>query len=113
MKEAAKDHFLGRKGRRLNCAQSVAEAFRGKYSLDEKTTLQLSRCGGGMAPDGYCGAFYAAKCILAAHLPHRLEQGMEQLRTAAGSLKCKEVKSLSKLPCHECVGKAAEVLEGK
>ncbi len=112
MKETAKAYFLGKKGPyRLNCAQSVAETFRSKFPLEEKKAAILGACGGGMAPDGLCGAFYAAKCILEQHLPHRLDPGMEELQAAAGSLKCKEIKALRKLPCHECVGKAAEVLE--
>lgn len=114
MKEKAKDHFLGRDNkRRLNCAQSVAETFREKFPLEEKKAAILSACGGGMAPGGLCGAFYAARCIMEHHLSHRLEDGLKQLQKAAGSLKCKEIKALKKLPCHECVAKAAEVLEDR
>ena len=114
MKETAKAYFLGKKGsRRLNCAQSVAETFREKYSLDEKKTTILSACGGGMAPEGYCGAFYAAKCLLDHHFPQRAQESMAQLHSAADSLKCREIKALKKLPCVGCVEKAAEVVEGK
>lgn len=113
MKETAKAHFLGKNGRRLNCAQSVAETFREKFPLQEKKSAILSACGGGMAPEGYCGAFYAAKCILDHHFPHRAQESMAQLHSAAGSLKCREIKALKKLPCLGCVEKAAEVVEGK
>ena len=114
MKETAKAYFLGKKGpRRLNCAQSVAETFREQLPLEEKTTVLLSACGGGMAPEGYCGAFYAAKCILDHHFPHRVQEGLAQLHSIAGSLKCREIKALKKLPCVGCVEKAAEVVEGK
>lgn len=114
MKETAKVYFLGKKGpRRLNCAQSVAETFREKLPLEEKTATLLSACGGGMAPNGYCGAFYAAKCLLEHHAPHRAQESMEQLHSAAGSLKCREIKALKKLSCVGCVEKAAEVVEGK
>ncbi len=113
MREIAKDHFLGRKdGRRLNCAQSIAETFRDRFPLGEKKSALLSACGGGMAPEGLCGAFYAAKCILEHYCPQHLGKGLEQMKEAAGSLKCKEVKTLKKLPCHECVGKAAEIIQG-
>lgn len=114
MKETAKAYFLGKKGpRRLNCAQSVAETFRERFPLEEKTTVLLSACGGGMAPQGYCGAFYAAKCILDHHFPHRSGESMEKLASSAGSLKCREIKALKKLPCVGCVEKAAEAVEGK
>jgi len=112
MKETAKAYFLGKKGpHRLNCAQSVAETFRGRFPFGEKTTLLFSTCGGGRAPEGYCGAFYAAKRILERHFPHRAAEGMERLRSAAGSLKCCEIKTLKKLPCVGCVEKAVEVIE--
>ena len=113
MKETAKAYFLGKKGsRRLNCAQSVAETFRERFPVEEETTLLFSTCGGGMAPEGYCGAFYAVKCILEKHTPHRVEEGLERLRSAAGSLKCREIKALKKLPCVGCVEKAVEVIAG-
>jgi hypothetical protein len=35
---------------------------------------------------------------------------MKDLQEAAGSLKCKEIKALRKLPCHECVAKSAEII---
>lgn len=113
MKEIAKAHFTGKNGRRLNCAESVAETFRAQFPLEGKISASLSTCGGGMAPDGYCGAFYAAKCLLEHHFPHRSQEGLEQLRIAAGSLKCREIKALRKLPCIDCVGKAAAIVEGK
>ncbi|MFA5159466.1 MAG: C-GCAxxG-C-C family (seleno)protein [Candidatus Omnitrophota bacterium] len=114
MKETAKAYFLGKKGpRRLNCAQSVAETFREQFPLEEKITMLLSACGGGMAPEGYCGAFYAAKCLLDRHFPNRTQAGMAQLHSVAGSLKCREIKTLKKLLCVGCVEKAAEVVEGK
>lgn len=112
MKETAKAYFLGKKGPRLNCAQSVAEVFREKFPLDEKTASSLSACGGGKAPGGYCGAFYAAKCILEKHFPQRSAKGMAELLSAAGSLKCVEVKAIRKLSCVGCVEKSVEVVEG-
>lgn len=112
MKETAKAYFLGKKGpRRLNCAQSVAETFREKYPLAEKKATILFACGGGMAPEGYCGAFYAAKCLLDHHFPYLAQESMAQLHAAAGSLKCREIKALRKLPCLGCVEKAAEVVD--
>jgi len=113
MKEIAKAYFLGKKGPRRNCAQSVAEALQEKFPCDKETAVLFSTCGGGKAPEGYCGSFYAAKCILERYFPHRLEAGMEQLRVSAGSLKCLEIKTLKKLPCVGCVEKAVEVIEGQ
>lgn len=110
MKETAKAYFLGKKGPRLNCAQSVAEVFREKYPLEEKLMLSLPDCGKGMAPEGYCGAIYSAKCILEKYAPHRLEESEAQFLAAAGSLQCLEIKALKKLFCVGCVEKAVEIV---
>jgi len=111
MKETAKAYFLGKKGpSKLNCARSVAETFRERFPLDEKTAMSLAACGGGMAPEGYCGAFYAARCILEQYFPQHSAEGLERLRVSAGSLKCREIKALKKLPCVGCVEKAAEII---
>jgi len=91
----------------------ATETFLEKYPLDEKKTTILSACGGEMAPEGYCGAFYAAKCLLDRHFPHRAQDGIKEFHAAAGSLKYREIKTLKKLPCIGCVEKAAEVGEGK
>ncbi len=108
---SAADHFLGKNGcPRLNCASSVAEAFKDRFPLEGKTVAPLSACGGGRAPGGLCGAFFAAKSILEIYVPHRLEESLEEMRQAAGSLLCREVKSLKKLPCHHCVELAAKLL---
>ncbi len=114
MKELAKAYYLGKKGpRRLNCAQSIAETFREKFPFDEETMELLSSCGGGKAPEGYCGAFYATKRILDRHFSQVAEEKMELLRSFAGSLKCREIKSLKKKSCLECIEKSVEVVDGQ
>ena len=112
MKETAKAYYLGKKGpRRLNCAQSIAETLREKYPLEGKTVELLSTCGGGRAPEGYCGAFYAAKSILERYSPQSTAEKMELLRSFAGSLKCRDIKALKKKNCLECIEKSVEIAE--
>jgi hypothetical protein len=72
----------------------------------------LLNCGKGMAPEGYCGAFYSAKCILEKYAPHRVKESVDQFLACAGSLKCAEIKALKKLFCVGCVEKAVELVEG-
>ena len=113
MKETAKAYYLGKEGpRRLNCAQSIAETLREKFPLDEETSASLATCGGGMAPDGYCGAFYATKRILERHFPEKAEERMAQLQSFAGSLKCREIKALKKKSCLDCIGQSVEIVTG-
>ena len=112
--EKAKNHYLGRSGsKRMNCCESVAHAFKHAVPLSEEELRSFGGCGGGRAPEGYCGAFYAARYILERHFPHRVQEGMKELHAVAGSLKCREIKTLKKLPCIGCVEKAAEVVDKK
>ena len=85
---------------RLNCAQSVLYAWREVFGETTITVADLKPFGAGRAPDGLCGAVYAA-CRLA---PDRAEEG---------SLHCKEIRAAKKHPCADCVAEAAELLEGK
>jgi len=113
VKETAKAYYLGKKGpHRLNCAQSIAVTLQEKFPVDEGAMELFSTCGGGRAPEGYCGAFYATKCILDRHFPQAAEEKMELLRSFAGSLKCREIKALKKKNCLECIGQAVEVFAG-
>ncbi len=110
----ARENYLDRSGpRKLNCAESVAQAFRHAVPLSEEELRSFRGCGGGKAPEGYCGAFYAARYILERHFPHRAQESMAQLHSEAGSLKCREIRTLKKLPCVGCVEKAAEAVERK
>ena len=97
----------------MNCCESVAHAFKHAVPLSEEELRSFEGYGGGKAPGGYCGAFYAARYILEHHFPHRAQDGMKELHSVAGSLKCLEIKALKKLPCVGCVEKAAEVVERK
>ena len=113
MKETAKAYYLGKKGpQRLNCAQSIAETLREKFPLDEANMKLFSTCGGGRAPEGYCGAFYATKSILERYAPQSAAEKMESLQSFAGSLKCREIKALKKKSCLECIGQAVEAVVG-
>ena len=113
MKETARAYYLGKKGpHKLNCAQWIAETFREQFPLDEGTMELFSACGGGRAPEGCCGAFYATRCILERYFPRNAAEKMERLRTFAGSLKCREIKALKKKSCLDCIEKAEEAVGG-
>jgi hypothetical protein len=95
---------------RLNCAQSVLYAWREVFVGDTGMTLaDLKPFGAGRAPEGLCGAVYAA-CQLA---PDRAEELKAAFAARVGSLYCKEIRAAKKHPCADCVAEAAELLEGK
>ena len=94
---------------RLNCAQSVLYAWREVFGDTAITVADLKPFGAGRAPDGLCGALYAA-CLLA---PSRAEELKAAFAARLGSLYCKEIRAAKKHPCAECVAEAAELLAGK
>ena len=94
---------------RLNCAQSVLHAWREVFGDTTITIPELKPVGAGRAPEGLCGAIYAA-CLLA---PDRAEGLKAAFAARVGSLYCKEIRAAKVHPCADCVAEAAELLEGK
>lgn len=86
-----------------NCAQAVAAG-----SGREDLVPELAVCGGGRAPEGLCGALYAATLLA---VPEKTAILKEEFSAAAGALTCREIKSGTKFPCSECVRLAADLVE--
>jgi len=93
---------------RLNCAQSVLHAWREVVGDTALTVADLKPAGAGRAPEGLCGAVYAA-CLLA---PDRAEELKAAFVAGVGSLYCKEIRAAKEHSCAECVAEAAEMLAG-
>ena len=94
---------------RLNCAQSVLHAWREVFGDTAIKVADLKPFGAGRAPEGLCGAVYAA-CLLA---PNRADELKAVFALRVGSLYCKEIRAAKKHPCADCVAQAAELLAGK
>jgi len=94
---------------RLNCAQSVLHAWRETFGDTTLAVADLKPFGAGRAPEGLCGALYAA-CLLA---PNRAEELQAAFAARVGSLHCKEIRAAKQHLCAECVAHAAELLAGK
>ncbi|APG28341.1 hypothetical protein A7E78_11060 [Syntrophotalea acetylenivorans] len=99
--------FLFRKGKK-NCAEAVAGAWQQVSGKDLEVQENLSRCGSGRAPQGLCGAIYAAQLICDKDRKAKLTQ---RFADAAGSLGCREIRAMRKLSCTACVELAASLLE--
>ncbi len=95
--------FFTAPGHPYNCAQSVALG-NGRQELAE----ELSRCGGGRAPEGMCGALYAA-LLLAPEAERPALQ--EAFQKEVGALTCREIKGQTGTPCLRCVEVASALLE--
>ena len=110
--EKAKKYFLGGPSHeRFNCAQAVLKAFQEKFSITDELISQCKAYGTGKAPEGCCGAFYAAKYILEKHSPEKCKDLENKFIAEAGSTKCKEIRTLRKLSCLGCIEKAGAMLE--
>jgi hypothetical protein len=107
----AKDHYLGKGGKgKQNCAQSILQAFIGNFKIDEQMIKQFGGYGGGGAPEGVCGAYFAARHLLEKKSPDKLEEFDAFFLKEASSLSCKEIRGNRKLSCLGCIEKSAEFL---
>ena len=105
----AKDHYLGKNGhQRLNCAQSILAAFKAHFQVGDQEIEKFLAHGGGNAPGGVCGAYFAAKSLIKKHHPDKLTEFENFFLAQAGSLKCRDIRQLKKLSCLGCIEKSAE-----
>lgn len=92
--------FFHAKPERLNCAQAVAKSYQEKFNIPEEIISNFKDYGGGRAPEGTCGALYAANYILCTQ---GMSDVVDKFKKIAGSTKCRELKREFKFPCEDCV----------
>ncbi|MDO4558094.1 MAG: 2-amino-4-hydroxy-6-hydroxymethyldihydropteridine pyrophosphokinase, partial [Planctomycetia bacterium] len=85
-----------------NCAQAVAAGCGA-----EELVAELATCGRGNAPQGLCGALYAAMRILPGECH---EDVRREFATVAGAERCREIREQNRLSCAGCVRCAAELV---
>ena len=83
-----------------NCAQTVYAAFKPD---DSDGIAELASCGGGRAPDGLCGALFAAEKLC----PDSADSIAAEFSEKVGAKCCREIKTVHKTPCEKCVEAAA------
>ncbi len=86
-----------------NCAQSVAA---GCERAD--LTAELQAAGGGRAPEGRCGALFAALLLTPAEKHAEI---IAEFTACAGAETCREIKTVHHFPCAKCVELGAELVE--
>ena len=106
MQETASDHF---ESRRSNCAQSVALAWKDKKDPGSTHAEAFASVGTGRAPEGLCGALYAARELVGEsrkeHLTKKFKPHTE------GHLTCRDIRKNRIMPCTDCVALAAGLLD--
>lgn len=110
--EKAKKLFLGIDCKNQNCYLSVVHAFQHQVMLHQDDLQKGLKFSAGRAPDGLCGAVYAVKKILEMHhISDSFQHFADYFIQNYGALKCKEIRSLKKIPCVKCVEEAATYLD--
>lgn len=108
------NYFLGKEGFKcMNCAQAVLCAFKEKFDLGEDVFEAHKGYGSGLAPEGLCGAVYAAKHILGRIDAAKVKDFEAYFLQHAGALNCREIRNVKKLSCVGCVEKSSEFLAGQ
>lgn len=113
--QIATNHFLAKDGHeKLNCAQAVLKAFQEKLDIPENIITSFSAHGGGRAPEGHCGAVFAAEFIfgMAGVLDDEIN-AVAHLEHLAGSAACKAIKEAKQLSCLGCVEACTAYVEEK
>ena len=107
--EISKNFHADKRG---NCAMSVAYGYAratGKSEAEAVEAAEMFRAfGGGKAPNGACGALYAAKMMQPDHAD-AIEDFFR--RGAQNFTKCSEIRPNKVIPCNRCVELAGEALD--
>jgi hypothetical protein len=111
--QKAKEYFLGcQAGKKLNCGQAVVAVFGQDREEYPHLVAEFASYGGGRAPEGECGAYYALRVMLSRWGQSRHEQVCrEHFVSAAGAIRCADIRRQRKLSCVGCVEQAAGCLE--
>lgn len=108
MKRVKSEEFFHRQPECYGCSQAVLLGFKDEFEVSEKDIEEFGAWRGGRAPEGYCGALYAANVMLERR---GLAPVTEEFRAVAGGDKCREIKGGTKYPCIDCVRLADALVE--
>ena len=103
-------NYLNAEPEKWNCTQSIFKGFQKEFNIPDSRIAEIKVFGGGRAPEGICGALFAAEILLA-------EQGKssikEKFKEKVGNITCLAIKREHKIPCRDCVRIADELLENE
>lgn len=97
--------------RGTNCAQAVLRGFQHVFAIPEERIGVAAAHGGGRAPEGRCGALHSALELLETEADRQAMQ--EEFQRQAGAVTCREVRSLRRLSCQDCVRLAAVLVQDR
>ena len=106
MKKKALDFYTSRRG---NCAQSAASTWSSDELQNSEFQDGLAAFGHGKAPDGICGALFAALLVVEDAEKEQIRDKFMNL--SGGYAKCREIRKEGQISCAQCVEIAAGLLE--
>ena len=110
MNRVKADKFFRAEPEKLNCAQCILKAFQTQLNIPDSIIAEFRKYGGGRAPEGICGALYAADYLLEQHGKNSIQ---EEFRQKANAITCLELKKKRKVSCETYVNIVDELLEQK
>jgi len=108
MTRTKSEEFFHQKPENLNCAQSILKGFQQELNIPESRIAEFKAFGGGRAPNGICGALYAADILMKEQGKKTIEQKFNE---KVGETLCLQIKKEAKASCKDCVAIADEILE--
>ena len=107
----AAKYFHGKE--RFNCCQAVLKAYADNADIsDDYIHENFAKYGGGRAPEGMCGALYAAVLLLKDQ-PEELNKIADEFTKSASSANCRDIRKAGTLHCIQCVELVGQMLEDK
>ena len=95
---------------RLNCAQAILTAWKDECGVSEEMIQNFKQFGGGKAPEGTCGALYAAEYLV------QKQENVSVIGDFAkqtGSHACRSIRANGTVSCQRCVEIADELMSQK
>lgn len=89
-----------------NCAQAIAYRWQELFH-DSDIVERYAPYVGGRAPEGLCGALYAATQAC----PEHASEIVKEFAASCGAIHCRDIKGNNRTPCKQCVDVADRLVE--
>ncbi|PXY02467.1 hypothetical protein DF185_07395 [Marinifilum breve] len=92
-----------------NCAQAIFKAFQEEYQITNDQIVELAKYGNGKAPNGYCGAYFAALELIK-DKPDLKDEFTKRFQEKSDHLTCFDIRFNYSMSCKNLVKLAANLL---
>ena len=95
--------------RYYNCAQAIFKAFQEEYQITNDQIVELAKYSNGKAPNGYCGAYFAALELIK-DKPDLKDEFTKRFQEKSNHLTCFDIRFNYTMSCKNLVKLAANLL---